>query len=74
MVIVILYLIQFICSKGTKCQGIIRDEPLGAEAKIIKDIFNGYNRNARPVKNANDTMELISQFVLASIEKLVRSF
>ena len=27
-----------------------------------------------PVKNANDTMELISQFVLASIEKLVRSF
>ena len=34
-------------------------------------IFKGYNRNARPRENPNDTIQLNTQFILAYIENLV---
>ena len=41
------------------------------EARIIRDIFKRYDRNARPVKTPNTTIELETHFILVNVENLV---
>ena len=56
------------------CTGLVHEDPRGPEAKIMNVIFKGYNRNARPRENPDDTIELDTQFILAGIENLISTF
>ena len=51
--------------------GIAHSQAVGPEARLMQDIFNGYDNDARPVKDTSGPIVINVVFGLGHIESLV---